>query len=59
MISFLEETVNLVFFFFLQSRKLSSGKEYFPFMRRFIKFSVTCFPPILSTRVASWIAFPW
>ena len=30
MISFLEETVKFVFFFFLQSMKLSSGKEYLP-----------------------------
>ena len=30
MISFLEETVKFVFFFFRQSMKLSSGKEYLP-----------------------------
>ena len=30
MISFLEDTVKFVFFFFLQSMKLSSGKEYLP-----------------------------
>ena len=32
MISSFEETVNLVFFFFLHNRKLSSGKEYLPFI---------------------------
>ena len=42
MISFLEDTVNFVFFFLRQRRKLSSGKEYLPFIRRFIRCSVTC-----------------
>ena len=58
-ISFFDETVNFVFFFFLHSRKLSSGNEYFPFISRFIRCSVTCLPPIFRTRLASVIAFPW